>query len=130
MKTSLPAIIRSVMVVLLVLGPAFACRPEDQRTDSVDPMSGMQQRESWDPAMTAQLDSGNAAVRADRFEEARRHFLAVTEMEPDVAAGWFGLYLSEQGLGNEEAAMEALERSRSLAAGATLLHPSPEDTAR
>lgn len=130
MRTSLSAAIRFVMVGLLVLGAGFACRPEDQRTDSVDPMSGMQQRENWDPAMTVQLDSGNAAVRADRFGEARRHFLVVTEMEPDVAAGWFGLYLAEQGLGDEEAAREALERSRSLAAGATLLHPSAEDTAR
>lgn len=106
------------------------CRPEDQRTDSVDPVAARQERESWDPAMAAQLDSGNAAIRADEHARAREHFIRVTEMAPDVAAGWFGLYLAEQGVGDAEAAQAALERARSIASGATLIHPSEGDTVR
>jgi len=112
------------IVLLAVLG----CRPDDQRTDSVDPMDARQERDSWDPLMTARLDSGNVAMRADSFEIARRHFTAVTAMEPDVAAGWFGLYMAEQALGNEEAAMAAVERARAIASGASLIHPSARDS--
>lgn len=107
-----------------------ACRPDDQRTDSVDPVAARQERESWDPAMAAQLDSGNVAIRADEHATAREHFVRVTEMAPDVAAGWFGLYLAEQGLGDADAAQAALERARSIASGATLIHPAEGDTVR
>lgn len=119
---------RAAAVAALVVSSATGCRPEDQRTDSVDPVAARQERESWDPEMTVQLDSGNAAVRADDFASARTHFLRVTEMSPDVAAGWFGLYLAEQGLGDVQAAAQALERARRIAAGATLIHPAAEDT--
>lgn len=121
-------ILRSCGVLLFVLTAGLACRPDDQRTDSVDPVQARQERESWDPSMTAQLDSGNAAIRRDDFAAALRHFDEVTEMAPDVAAGWFGLYLAQQGLGDIEAAMASLERARSIQAGATLIHPTPGDT--
>ena len=117
-------------LILLASLSLPGCRPDDQRTDSVDPVAARQERESWDPAMTAQLDSGNAAIRADDFDAARRHFLVVTEMAPDIAAGWFGLYLAEQGRGDESAAMAALERARGIASGASLIHPTERDTAR
>ena len=117
-------------VILGALAVVPGCRPDDQRTDSVDPVAARQERESWDPAMAAQLDSGNAAIRADEHAVAREHFTRVTEMAPDVAAGWFGLYLAEQGMGNQEAAAAALEQARSLASGATLIHPSEGDSAR
>lgn len=106
-----------------------ACRPDTQRTDSVDPGAGVEDRASWDPEMVEHLDAGNAAIRADSFDLARTHFAAATELEPEVAAGWFGLYMAERGLGNTEAAQAALERAQRLAAGATLIHPnegSPE----
>ncbi|MDX1495135.1 MAG: hypothetical protein R3253_13790 [Longimicrobiales bacterium] len=124
MKRSAPPLGALAVGIVLALMPG--CRPDDQRTDSVDPVAARQERESWDPVMVAQLDSGNAAVRADDFEAAQRHFVRVTEMAPDVAAGWFGLYLAEQGLGNQEAAAEALRRTREIASGATLIHPEEE----
>lgn len=127
MKISTRSIVLLTSAVILFLP---GCRPDDQRTDSVDPVAARQERESWDPVMTAQLDSGNAAIREDDFEVAQRHFLRVTEMAPDVAAGWFGLYLAEQGLGNDEAAEEALERTRGIASGATLIHPEEGGTSR
>jgi Flp pilus assembly protein TadD len=115
--------------IALVSAYGIACGPpDDQRTDSVDPVAAMQDRDNWEPGMAAQLDSGNAAVRADSFELARRHFLAATDMAPDVAAGWFGLYLAEQGLGRGDEAMAALERAREIASGASLIHPTERDT--
>mgnify|MGYP002623863887 FL=1 len=98
------------------------CRPDDQRTDSVDPGAGIQDRARWSEAMREHIDAGNAAVRADSFAVAAEHFRAATELEPDVAAGWFGLYLAEQGLGDVDAAAEALERARAIASGASLIH--------
>lgn len=111
------------LTVLCTAGLALAgCRPDDQRTDSVDPAAGVQDRARWSEEMREHVDAGNAAVRADSFAVAREHFLAATELEPDVAAGWFGLYLAEQGLGNVDAASAALERAREIAAGASLIH--------
>ena len=115
-----------LLIGALVVSSVVACRPDDQRTDSVDPAAGAQDRASWPAAMVAQLDSGNAAIRADDFRVARDHFLRVTEGMPEVAAGWFGLYLAEQGLGNAEESEAALERVRSLAAGASLIHAQPD----
>lgn len=117
---------RAMVVLALVALSVTGCRPDDQRTDSVDPAAAAQERANWDPAMTAQLDSGNAAIRADAFAEARRHFLAVTDMAPDVAAGWFGLYLAEEGLGNTEAAAAAFERAQDIQSGASLIHHDPD----
>ena len=114
---------RQGLTLAIALIGLAACRPETQRTDSVDPNAGIQDRASWSPEMVEHLDAGNAAVRADSFEVARTHFLAATELEPNVAAGWFGLYMAERGLGNGEAAQAALDRAQDLAAGATLIHP-------
>jgi hypothetical protein len=112
-----------MMIAVLVTGMLGAgCRPDDQRTDSVDPAAGIQDRAQWSVEMREHVDGGNAAIRADSFAVARDHFLAATELEPEVAAGWFGLYLAEQGLGNVEASEAALERARSIASGASLIH--------
>jgi len=120
---------RGLAIIVLATSYATGCRPpDDQRTDSVDPVAAMQERENWDPAMAARLDSGNAAIRADSFEVAQRLFTAVTEMAPDVAAGWFGLHLAELGLGRPDEAVAALERARAIAAGASLIHPTAVDT--
>jgi hypothetical protein len=110
-------------VGLLLLTVAFGCRPDDQRTDSVDPMSGEAQRAEWGPEILAHVDAGNAAIRTDSFDVAREHFLAVTELDPDLVVGWFGLYMAEDGLGDEEAAAAALARVREISAGASLVHP-------
>jgi len=83
----------------------------------------MQARENWSAEVVTSLDAGNQAVRADSFALARSHFLAVTEADSTIAAGWFGLYLAESGLGNQEGAADALERARGLAEGANLIHP-------
>jgi len=116
--------LRKVSVVLFAAMLAAGCRDDDQRTDSADPAAAMQLRANWSPEAVAHLDAGNEAIRADSFDVARIHFLAVTVAEPEIAAGWFGLYLAEQGLGDGEAAGAALERARELAVGANLIHPN------
>ena len=110
------------MTALLLLAAAVSCRPDDQRTDTLDPHQGMQTREQMAPAVLAQLDSGSASYRADDYDGALRHYRRVTELDPDVGAGWFGVYMAEQALGRPEAAQEALDRARGVVPGATLLH--------
>lgn len=118
------------MMMMLALAAAAGCRPEDQRTDSIDPFEAMQRRENFPPGVAERLDSANAAFRADRHQDALDHYTAVTELAPDVAAGWFGVYMAQHALGNETAAREALERAQTSVPGATLLHPTPTDTVR
>ncbi|MEX2466195.1 MAG: hypothetical protein WD995_04755 [Gemmatimonadota bacterium] len=80
-------------------------------------------RETLDPALVAQLDSGNLATRSGAYETAARHYMRATEIDATSAAAWFGVYMSERALGNAEAATEALARARELAPGASLLDP-------
>jgi hypothetical protein len=67
------------------------------------------------PALLVRLDSANAAFEADEFEAALRHYRAVAEGAPEVAAGWFGIYMVHDALGEEAAAAEALARAREMA---------------
>jgi len=114
--------VRGLVAAVLVLVAMVSCRPDDQRTDTLDAQQGMQAREDMPPAAVAQLDSGTAAFRADDFEAALRHYTAVTEIAPDIGAGWFGVYMAAEALGDTERAEEALERARGVVPGATLLH--------
>jgi len=114
---------RRVVLLLLAAATSLACRPPDQRTDSLDPNAGTQARENMLPEVVAQLDSGSQAFRDGDFEEALRHYVSVTESAPDVGAGWFGVYMAQLELGDLPAAQVALDRARDLAPGATLIHP-------
>jgi tetratricopeptide (TPR) repeat protein len=113
------------MTAVLVLAAAVSCRPDDQRTDTLDPEQGMMSREDMPPEAVAQLDSGSAAFRVDDYEAALRHYTRVTEIDPDIGAGWFGVYMAADALGDAELAEEALERARGIVPGATLLHEGP-----
>ena len=116
--------------VALALAGAVGCRPDDQRTDTIDPQDAMQKRENLPPEVAAQLDSGSVAFRADDLETALEHYERAAELGPRVAAAWFGVYMAQHGLGDERAAEEALERAREVAPGATLIHPAGSDTVR
>jgi len=106
---------------------SWACRPDDQRTDTIDPTGGGS-RGAMSPQAVAQLDSGNAAYRAGNHQEALTHYRRVTELEPDQSPGWFGLHMANLALGNRASADSALERVQSLAPGASLIHPTAADT--
>lgn len=105
------------------LGGASGCRPDDQRTETVDPGAGQATREEFPPAVVAQLDSGNLSYRDGDFEEARRHYREAVRLAPDATPAWFGVYMAEQALGNQEAADSAMRRVQSRAPGASLVHP-------
>ena len=110
-------------ILMVFLATMFACRPADQRTDSLDPNAGVLDRAEMLPEVVAQLDSGSQAFRNDDYAAALVHYTTVTELDPEVGAGWFGVYMAQRELGEAEAAEVALERARRLVPGATLLHP-------
>lgn len=113
---------RGILVLLAVA--AVACgRPQDQRTDSLDPAGAMKKLEEMPIPLKAQLDSGSAAFRAKDVESALRHYTAATEIDDGVAAAWFGVYMAQKALGHVKEALAALERVQSLAPGATLVEP-------
>ena len=112
---------------LLVLPLLTGCVPEDQRTETLD-MQGPATRAQLAPEMVAALDSGSAAYRAEAYDAALEQYRLATELEPDQASGWFGLYMVHSALGNADEAEAALERVRELAPGASIVHPQPEDT--
>ncbi len=107
---------------LAALAAAVSCAPEDQRTETLDARAAMQERANWPPAVVAQLDSGSAAFRARDLERALEHYTRVTEMEPEIGAGWFGVYMAQEALGAEAEAAAALERAQELVPSASMIH--------
>jgi Flp pilus assembly protein TadD len=81
-----------------------------------------------DSTVLAHLDSGTSAYREGSLEEAGRHYRAAAEADPELAAAWFGIYMVENALGDAEAADSALQKARSLAPGASIIHPTAADT--
>lgn len=117
----------AMLACFVVLG---GCRPDDddQRTDSVTPDAVREAREAMPPALVAQLDSGNAAMRSAAHEAAVRHYRRAVEIDDAAAPAWFGVYMAERALGNDSVAAEALDRARALEPGASLLRDDPETT--
>lgn len=109
-------------LLLIALVAVLACRPTEQRTDSIDPNAGARDRALMQPEVVAQLDSGSLAFRNDDYEAALVHYRSVTDLDPSIGAGWFGVYMAQRELGDLEAAEAALEQARRLIPGATLLH--------
>lgn len=108
---------------------AVGCQDDDQRTETVDPHAGVRQRAEMPAEVVAAIDSGNVAYREDRFQDALAHYRRATELAPDDPTGWFGVYMAQTVLGDEAAAEAALERTRQIAPGATILHRTDADTA-
>jgi len=66
---------RLTMAVLLASAASCNPAPEDQRTDTMDVQQAIrQERESLPVEVTAQLDSGSAAFRADDYQAALAHY--------------------------------------------------------
>ena len=86
---------RGLTAVLCLAAVASCDRPADQRTDTMDVQQAIQQeRESLPPDVLAQLDSGGAAFRADDHQGALTHYTKATELAPELAAAWFGVYMA------------------------------------
>lgn len=116
-------------IVLAGSALLWGCLPEDQRTETVDAEAAWQSREAWPASVVAQVDSGNAAFRDRRPEEALRHYTAATDEMPRNAAAWFGVHMAQTALGNQAAADSALAMAQRAAPGASLIHDTKPDSA-
>jgi tetratricopeptide (TPR) repeat protein len=104
-----------------------ACdRPDDQRTGAIQGEDVRAARAELDPAVADALDNGNSAYRAREYEQALEHYQTAVELDESVAAGWFGIYMAQLALGDDEAAEAAMEQARQHAPDATLMHPDPD----
>jgi tetratricopeptide (TPR) repeat protein len=86
-----------------------------------------QARAGWPEALSAQIDSGNTAYRAGRYDDAARYYRLAAEQNPDVGAAWFGLHMAERARGDSAAAAEALHHAEALTPGLGFGHPGPGD---
>lgn len=100
-------------------------RGDDQQTGAIRDRDVLAARADLEPAVVEALDSGNAAYRNRDYRRALEHYNAAVEMNDELAAGWFGVYMAELALGNADAAEAAMEQARIHAPGATLMHPDP-----
>lgn len=121
---------RRILLLLLAMAAIAACRPDDQRTDTVNPAEAAQQRENYPPEVVAHLDSGSVAFREDDHERALAHYQRAAEVGPEIAAAWFGVYMAHRAMGNADSAAAALARAQGAAPGASLIHPAEADTMR
>lgn len=117
---------KAVLILGCTLATAAGCRPDDQRTETLDVGEAQQTRQQLPAELVAHLDSGSAAYRRDDFQASLEHYRTATEMDSDVAAAWFGVFMAHAALGNDAAADSALQRARGLAPGASLIHPGGE----
>jgi tetratricopeptide (TPR) repeat protein len=114
---------RCAVLVLLAAALAACQRADDQRTEAIDPQTIRQARETLDPRVVTQIDSGNAAYRERRYEASLGFYREAARLDPDAAAAWFGVYMAELALGNAAAAEDALRRARDAAPRASLVEP-------
>lgn len=115
-----------LVALTLLGGVSYACRPDDQPTRSVDTRAGERSRADMPAELVAHLDSGNSAYRARAYERARDEYRAALAIDSSATAAWFGVFMAERALGNEDAADEALRHARDLAPGASLIHGERE----
>lgn len=86
---------------------------DEQRTGTITQKEALEAREGLSAELAAVLDSGNAAYRREDYEAARGYFRKLVERDSTLAAGWFGIYMTEKAMGNQEAAQAALEKAAS-----------------
>jgi Flp pilus assembly protein TadD len=112
----------------VVLGGCRQDTPDDQRTETMTPQSIEQARANWPAGLSEVVDSANSAFRARDYTRASQLYREATRIAPTVTAGWFGVHMAEQALGNTVAADSAMTRAMELSPGASLMHGMPADT--
>lgn len=118
------------LLALTAVAASTACRPKEEKTGDISAQQATKAQEGVPPAVQAQLDSANEAFRAGDHEAALEHYTRAKDLKSDVSAAWFGIYMAQKALGNEDAANAALAEARKISPGATLIQPTGTDTAR
>jgi tetratricopeptide (TPR) repeat protein len=114
------------MAILLTLAIA-ACGNDGQERVPLEGPGSLEEMESELPAeIQEQLDSANTAYRSGEYDEALALFQEVTEMAPGLAAGWYGVGMTHQAMGDTEAAEAAMMEVHQLAPDLPLQHPGPD----
>lgn len=118
------------MVVLVALAVAGCGEEEGQRIPlGGDTAQSEDRRANWPEGLAAQVDSANLEYSNQEYEAAAERYRALTEQYPDISTVWFGLYMAESALGNDEAAAAALEEAESMAPGLGQMHDAAESGA-
>jgi tetratricopeptide (TPR) repeat protein len=114
------------MFVLLALA-TMACGDDGQERVPLEGPESLEEMESELPTeIQEQLDSANVAYRSGAYEEALDLFQEVTRRAPGLAAGWYGVGMTHQAMGDSEAAEAAMMEVHQLAPDVPLQHPGPE----
>lgn len=92
-------------------------QPQEQSQDA---------RADWPEGLAAEVDDANTAYAEGRYEDAAGMYRQMTADHPDIGTLWFGLYLSESALGNDEAAEAALEKVEEMVPGLLQMHDQAE----
>jgi len=112
-------------LVLAILALAAGCG-EGGEAERI-PLGGALPEEVLEPLppeLQAQLDSGNLAYRERDYPRALRHFEAAVRHEPELAAGWYGVGMTQAALGNAAAADSAMAEVHLRAPSVPLQHPA------
>lgn len=123
---------KHALALMLLVAAASTCGPAEPPQDEAPQVQEAAPPEQTpiSPEAAAQLDSGSTAFRADDFAGALAHYTKATELAPDLAAAWFGVFMAQEALGNAQAAQEALAKTQELEPGTSPLHPTAADTSR
>lgn len=121
-------ILKGSITLALAIGLAAGCGGSGggngQASGETSAASNMPARDSLPAAVRAQLDSGNAAYRSGDYQEAGRHYRETVKAIPDLASGWFGLYMTATATGDSALADSAKARMGDLGQAASA-HMSP-----
>jgi tetratricopeptide (TPR) repeat protein len=122
MMKRVPVLVGAALFPFVVLG---ACSGDGAgERIPLDRMGGAPEVVEELPAgLQIQLDSGNAAYRTRDYHAALRHFENAAEIAPGLAAGWYGIGMTQAALGNREAADSAMMEVHRLAPEVPLQHP-------
>jgi tetratricopeptide (TPR) repeat protein len=109
----------AVLVGILVLG---GCGGGDAAAGRV--VLG-EEADPLPPAVRAQIDSANEAYRAGDLDAARLHYGRSTELDPTIFAGWYGLAMVADAVGDADAARATRARAQQIAGEAGEVAPHP-----
>ncbi len=117
-------------IVSALLGlAACAGEPEAERVELGTEEQGRPQgRANWSAELQEQIDAGNTAYAEEDYERAAEIFREATDENPELGVAWFGLYMAESALGNQDAAQEALEKAEARSPGLARMHDAATDT--